>query len=70
LFIKVISKPEEVLRNGLFEGNIVLSKEQAEEIFHEYIQDKTIRNKRKVVSNSFYLWKMPINYFFDGLHSK
>jgi hypothetical protein len=70
LFIKIISKPEEVLPNALFEGDIVLSKEQAEEIFHEYIEDKTIRNKRKVISNSFSLWQMPINYFFDGSHSK
>ena len=66
----MISKPEEVLPEGLFEGDIVLTKEQAEEIFHEYLQDELTRHERKVISNSLQLWQMPVNYYFDGSHCK
>lgn len=54
-----------------FEGDIVLSKEQAEDIFSEDISDDATRKKRKVINSSAYRWsptRMPIIYMFDGTH--
>ena len=71
LIWKVLAKPEEILPEGLFEGDIVLSKEQAEDIFSEDISDDATRKKRKVINNSANRWsltQMPIIYMFDGTH--
>jgi hypothetical protein len=59
-----------VLPDGLFESDIVLSKEQAYEIFSKYFNDNSTRTKRKVVRDIAGLWPMPISYTFDGTHSK
>ena len=71
-YLKVIAKPQDVLPDGLFETDIVLTKEQAEIIFSEYSNDDgASRTKRKVVRDLASLWpSMPINYIFDGSHRK
>ena len=58
--------------DGVFEGDIILSKEQAIDIFSPYIEteSKTL-TVRKVTEKKNTLWRtFPINYMFDGSHSK
>jgi hypothetical protein len=66
---KVLSESEKILPDGVFEGDIVLSKEQAYDIFSQFIEkdEDALRSKRKV-SRNMQLWTMPINYIFDGTH--
>ena len=73
IYLKVIVKPEDVLTDGLFESDIVLRSDQAEAIFSQYTNDndENSRTKRKVIRDLASLWpSMPINYIFDGTHSK
>jgi hypothetical protein len=68
IFYKVLTKPDDILPEGLFEGDIVLTKEQAADIFSKYIEHNKTFSERKVTNYSGYLWQMPISYLFDGTH--
>ena len=57
-----------MLPEGLFEGDIVLTKEQAQDIFFKYVEYNKTYSERKVTNYSGYLWKMPISYMFDDTH--
>jgi len=70
-FDQIIYNPSEISPDGLFEQDIVLSKEQAYTLFSKYfVSNDTVRDKRKVVRNSVYRWPMPIYYHFDGSHNE
>lgn len=57
--------------DGLFEQDIVLSKDQAHALFSKYfVSNETVRDRRKVVRNSVYRWPIPIHYYFDGSHNE
>jgi hypothetical protein len=62
----VILNPNEVLSDGLFEGDIVLTEEQAFNIF-EVIVNTT--ESRKLIRDPKSRWPMPIQFYFDGSHS-
>lgn len=64
-----MSSQKSLLYDGLYEGDIVLSGEQAEMFFSKYINSST-PNLKKVIKGDQYRWKMPIYYLFDGSHSK
>lgn len=69
-FDQIIYNPAEVSPDGLFEKDIVLSKDQAYMLFSKYlISNETTRDRRKVVRNSVYRWPLPIYYHFDGSHN-
>ena len=54
--------------DGVFEGDIILSNEQAIDILSPYIDFST---PRKVTANTNTIWRtFPINYMFDGSHSE
>lgn len=59
----VILNPNEVLPDGLFEGDILLTEEQAFNIFE-------VIEKRKLIRDPNSRWPMPIQFYFDGSHSK
>lgn len=71
--LKVILNPSEIFPDGLFEGDIVLTKEQSGQIFSKYLnnnQQPNLREKRKTIRDVIYRWPLPIYYLFDGTHGK
>jgi hypothetical protein len=68
-FDQVINDPNKILPEGLFETDIVLSKEQAYNLFSKYFSDDNIREKRKIIRDPVYRWPLPLYYYFDGTHS-
>jgi hypothetical protein len=54
--------------SGLFEKDIVLSKEQAFQILLN--PNMTQKVERKILRNNLFRWPTPIFYVFDGTHSK
>lgn len=69
---RVILDPLEVSPDGLFEKDIVLSRDQAFKIFSKFFVDSNsnvIRDGRKVIKEAVYRWPLPIYYVFDGLFS-
>lgn len=72
-FDQVIYNPIEISPDGLFEKDIVLSKDQAYLLFSKYLKpssDSLMGDGRKVVRNSVYRWPLPIFYHFDGSHNE
>ena len=57
---------------GFFEGDIILTKQQAIDILSPYIDTNShTMTARKVTERTNTLWRtFPINYLFDGSHSK
>ena len=53
-------------RDYVFEGDIILQKDQALQL----VTDKTTRKKRKITLVPAERWELPINYKFDGSHSE
>jgi hypothetical protein len=68
----IVLDATQVSPDGLFESDIVLSKEQAYNIFSKYLNNSQHSNSngRKVIRNSFFRWPLPIHYHFDGSHCK
>ncbi len=68
--------PDKILTDGLFEGDIVLSKSQARGIFSKYLREinsslNYLPNQnegRKVIRESVYRWELPIHYCLDRLY--
>ena len=72
-FFKFVVNPDDILPEGIYDGDIVLTKEQAHDIFSPYIKDNnnSKRFKRKVTNKSESLWNnMPIKYMIHDSFSK
>ena len=53
-------------RDYVYEGDIILQKDQALQL----VTDRNVRKKRKITVVDSNRWDLPINYKFDGTHSK
>ena len=72
-FCKFVVNPEDILPEGLYDGDIVLTQEQAYDIFSPYIKGNNSlkRFERKVTNQNKFLWNnMPIKYMIDVPFSK
>ena len=66
--VKIIVDPTEVSPDGLYQKDIVLSKDQAYNLFSKYFFTNSTRTGRKVVKNALHRWPLPIHYYFDDAH--
>ena len=57
--------PTEVSPDGLFEKDIILTKDQAYNIFSKYFTDSS---DRKYIKTAVNRWPTPIYYTFDDSH--
>jgi hypothetical protein len=68
LFFKISSSLNTILPNGLFDGDLVLSKEQTFAILSKYLKHTSFNSKRKTLKDLQHRWPLPIYYVFDGSH--
>lgn len=69
-FDQVYLHPLDVSPDGLFESDIVLSKEQAYRIFSKYLPKSYDEpNVRKVIRDTVHRWNLPIHFYLDQKYS-
>jgi hypothetical protein len=67
---EIIVHPTEVSPDGLYEGDIVLSKDQAYTLFAKYLGETPIAEARKVIKQAVYRWPTGVIHFcLDPLYS-
>lgn len=70
-FDQVYLNPLDVSPDGLFESDIVLSKQQAYRIFSKYLPKSYDElNVRKVIRDTVHRWNLPIRFYLDPKYSK
>jgi hypothetical protein len=70
-FDEIIVHPTEVSPDGLYEGDIVLSKDQAYTLFSKYLKDNHVTESRKVIKKTVYRWPAGVIHFcLDPLYTQ
>lgn len=69
-FDQIFVNPLDVSPDGLFESDIVLSKQQAYRIFSKYLPKSYDElNVRKVIRDTVHRWNLPIHFYLDPKYS-